>query len=274
MSERPAGPAGRSGGPAAWDPATYLRFGGERARPFADLLARVLVERPRSVVDLGCGEGTLTASLAARWPGATVTGVDSSPEMLSAAAASAVPGRVVFAAGDVRTWLPDGPVDVLVSNAVLHWVPGHDRLLPAWAARLAPGGALAMQVPGNFGAPTHALLAQLCRSPRWADRLAAAAPPADAVLEPAGYLDVLAGAGLVPDVWETTYLHVLTGSDPVLGWVRSTVLRPVLALLDVGEGERFAAEYAAALRVAYPPRADGTTVLPFRRIFAVGHRPG
>ena len=129
-------------------------------------------------------------------------------------------------------------------------------------------------MPGNFRAPTHALLADLCRSPRWAARLAAAAPPPDAVLEPAGYLDVLAAAGLVPDVWETTYLHVLTGSDPGAGLgARSTVLRPVLALLPDDDAAEFTAEYAAALRAAYPTRPDGTTLLPFRRVFAVASRP-
>src|SRR5436305_4108943 len=124
MAERPAdtAPQGRAG---AWDPGTYLRFAGERARPFADLLARVPGEAPRRVVDLGCGEGALTASLAQRWPGAQVTGVDSSPAMLAAAAQHDVPGRVSFVAGDVRDWAADGPVDVVVSNAVLHWVPGH-----------------------------------------------------------------------------------------------------------------------------------------------------
>jgi trans-aconitate 2-methyltransferase len=261
-------------GAAAWDPARYLRFAGERARPFLDLLARIDAASPATVVDLGCGEGSLTALLGRRWPGARVTGLDSSPEMLAAAAQHAVPGRVEFALGDVRNWRPDGPVDVVVTNAVLHWVPAHDRLLARWAGHLAPGGWLACQVPGNFRAPTHALLADLCRSPRWAARLAETAPPADAVLQPAGYLDVLTGAGLAADVWETTYLHVLTGTDPVLGWVRSTVLRPVLALLDEEDAAEFTAEYAAALREAYPQRADGTTVLPFRRVFAVGRRPG
>jgi trans-aconitate 2-methyltransferase len=258
---------------AAWDPVRYLRFAGERARPFAELLARVEAEAPSVVVDLGCGEGTMTASLARRWPGARVTGVDSSPEMLATAAASSSSGRVGFVSGDVRTWQPDGPVDVVVSNAVLHWVPGHERLLTRWARWLAPGGWLAVQVPGNFRAPTHALLAELCGSPRWAARLAEAAPRPDAVREPAGYLDVLTAAGLAADVWETTYLHVLTGPDPVLAWVRGTVLRPVLALLADDDAERFTAEYAAALRTAYPARPDGTTLLPFRRIFAVGARP-
>ena len=260
-------------GAAAWDPPTYLRFSGERARPFADLLGRVRAAAPQKVVDMGCGTGALTASLAQRWPGADVTGVDSSPEMLAAAAEHAVPGRVRFVAGDVRDWAPGGPVDVVVSNAVLHWVPGHERLLREWASWLAPGGELAVQVPGNFRAPTHAALTALCRSPRWAPLLADVAPDPDAVLDPAGYLDVLTGSGLAADVWETTYLHVLTGADPVLGWVRSTVLRPVLARLDGPEAAELTAAYAAALREAYPPRPDGTTVLPFRRVFAVGARP-
>jgi trans-aconitate 2-methyltransferase len=259
--------------PLGWEPAVYLRYAGERARPFIDLLGRVHAEAPSAVVDLGCGEGTMTATLAERWPSALVQGVDSSPEMLAAAATSAVPGRVEFTAGDVRDWGPDGPVDVVVSNAVLHWVPGHASLLATWAGWLRPSGWLAVQVPGNFRAPTHALLAELCRSPRWASQLADAAPRPDAVLEPAGYFDVLSGAGLSPDVWETTYLHVLTGTDPVLGWVRSTVLRPVLALLDAEEGAELTDQYAAALRAAYPARSDGTTLLPFRRVFAVATRP-
>src|SRR5687768_13237386 len=135
---------------AAWDPATYLRYAGERARPFVDLLASVRSASPAVVVDLGCGEGALTASLARRWPGAQVTGVDSSEEMLAAAAAHAEAGRVTFERGDVREWRPSAPVDVLVSNAVLHWVPEHAELLRRWAGELAPGGELAVQVPGNF----------------------------------------------------------------------------------------------------------------------------
>jgi trans-aconitate 2-methyltransferase len=263
------GPVAR---PGAWDPAQYLRFGGERARPFTDLLARVGAADPRVVVDLGCGEGALTAGLAARWPRARVTGVDSSAEMLAAAAAHAVPGRVSFVAGDVRDWTPEHPVDVLVTNAVLHWLPEHERLLDRWAGELAPGGWLCLQVPGNHAAPTHRLLAEICISGRWADRLAAAAPPPRPVLDPAGYLAVLEAAGLAADAWETTYLHVLSGPDPVLGWVAGTVLRPVLASLDDAQAAELTAEYAAALRLAYPTRGDGTTLLPFRRVFAVGRR--
>ncbi|MCW2582785.1 MAG: Trans-aconitate 2-methyltransferase [Klenkia sp.] len=255
--------------PTDWSPVQYLRFADERSRPFVDLLAHVGAVDPAVVVDLGCGEGELTASLSRRWPRARVTGVDSSPAMLSAARVHAVPGRVSFVRGDLRTWEPDGPLDVLVSNAALQWVPEHRRRVVTWSAALAPGGWLGFQVPGNHAAPTHALLAALCRGPRWSDRVGDLAPSTAAVDDPAGYLDVLESSGLRAQAWETTYLHVLSGADAVLGWVRGSVLRPVLARLG-DDAATFESAYAAALREAYPQRVDGTTLLPFRRVFAVG----
>jgi len=257
-----------------WDAATYLRFADERARPFRDLLARVGAERPARVVDLGCGPATLTATLAGRWPDAEVTGVDSSPEMVRAAAG--VPGVDVVLV-DVRDWRPDAPVDVLVTNATLQWVPDHLPLLARWAAALAPGGWLALQVPGNFEAHSHALMREVAARPAFAGALDGVLRR-DAVADPAGYAEVLAAAGCTVDAWETTYLHVLDpageqGDDAVLAWVRGTGLRPVLDALagDPELRDRFVAEYAAELRRAYPRRPWGTP-LPFRRVFAVARR--
>lgn len=255
----------------------YQRFDQERARPFDDLLARVAATAPRHVVDLGCGPGDATASLLRRFPTATVVGVDSSPGMIAAATALAtglaVPGRLSFVHGDLRRWRPARPVDVLVSNATLQWVPGHLDLLPGLVGALAPAGWLAFQVPGNFRAPSHTLLAGLRRSARWRDRVGDGADRALAVHEPEVYLAMLAGLGLRVDAWETTYLHVLGGRDAVLEWTRGTALRPVLAVLDPAEQAEFVAGYAALLRDAYPERDHGT-VLPFRRIFVVAQRDG
>ena len=256
-----------------WDPGQYLRFGDERARPFLDLLARVAADDPAYVVDLGCGPGTLTALLAQRWPRARVEGLDSSPEMIEEAAERAVPGRLGFRLGDLREWRAERPVDVLVSNATLHWVPGHLALLARLVAELAPGGELAVQVPGNFRAPSHTLLAELRESPRWRARLGQAALGGAWVHEPEDYLATLVAAGARADVWETTYLHVLPGPDAVLEWAKGTTLRPVLAALDAAEQEELLTEYGAALREAYPERPYGT-VLPFRRLFAVARAPG
>jgi trans-aconitate 2-methyltransferase len=256
-----------------WDPVQYGVFADERARPFVDLLARVRAEQPGYVVDLGCGDGALTATLLYRWPGASVLGVDSSPAMLDRTAARAVHGRLSFRLGTIEEWRPDRPVDVLVSNAALHWVPEHPPLLRRLIASVAANGWLAIQMPGNFDSPTHTELAAMCRSSRWRDRLGAGGWRSPPVLEPTAYLNLLAGSSHVIDVWETTYLHVLQGADPVLDWVRGTALRPALAALagDPAAEADLLAEYGARLRAAYPPAPHGT-VLPFRRIFVVAQR--
>jgi trans-aconitate 2-methyltransferase len=257
-----------------WDPGQYQRFAGERSRPFSDLIARIGAADPGYVLDLGCGPGNLTAALARRWPGAQVAGVDSSPEMIAAAAAEAAqaPGRLSFTLGDIRDWVPARPPDVIVSNAVLQWVPGHLDVIARWAGLLARGGWLAFQLPGNFDQPSHAILRELAGSPRWRPLLAAAELNRQSAA-PEEYLDLLARAGCEVDAWETTYLHVLPGEDPVLEWYRGTGLRPVLAALEPAQAEEFLAEYGRRTREAYPPQPYGT-VLPFRRVFTVARRPG
>lgn len=252
-----------------WDPATYLRFGDERSRPFFDLLSRVGAERPRAVVDLGCGPGNLTATLASRWPGARIRGIDSSPEMIERAAA-AYPTD--FAVGDLRAWTPEADTDVVVSNAALQWVPGHEALLSRWVAALPAGAWLAAQVPGNFDAPSHLALRQLSVEAGFGD-LARDAP----VLDPSGYADLLAEAGCAVDAWETTYLHrlpVVPGADhPVLTWMDGTALRPVRAALSPDRFDVFRDTLGKRLADAYPVR--GTVVsFPFRRIFFVARTQG
>jgi trans-aconitate 2-methyltransferase len=251
-----------------WDPAVYGRFGSERSRPFFDLVARVGAEQPRAVVDLGCGPGELTATLAERWPRAAVTGIDSSPEMIARAAQLDTP--VVFEAGDVRTWQPGPEVDVLVTNATLQWVPGHQELLTGWARALTPGAWLAVQVPGNFGAPSHRALRAVARSDRFAAHTADVVRD-EPVDDAAGYAARLTGAGAAVDAWETTYVHLLpaTGDEhPVLRWMEGTALRPIKAALAAPEWQLFRAALSARLADAYPAR-HGLVAFPFRRIFVV-----
>ncbi|MFE4665098.1 trans-aconitate 2-methyltransferase [Streptomyces sp. NPDC056716] len=261
-----------------WDPAQYLRHAGHRARPFADLLARVPdlpAQRPR-IADLGCGPGTVTTALAARWPGAHITGYDNSPQMLADAHRHAGPtpggGSLDFAVADARTWTPDETHDLIISNATLQWVPGHLDRFSDWIAALAPGGTFAFQVPGNFDAPSHRLMRELAAPD---PRLTAALRHDSAVRTPAAYLAALAGLGCAADVWETTYLHLLQGEDPVLDWVKGTGLRPILTeLADDDEArEAFLTAYGSRLREAYPATPHGTP-FPFRRIFAVASVPG
>jgi trans-aconitate 2-methyltransferase len=274
MSPQPA-PAAQS---TAWDPERYLRYADQRGRPFEDLLARIPAELPARVVDLGCGPGNVTALLTRRWPGARVLGVDNSAEMIDAAAARALPGRLEFVQSDLCEWQATEPVDVLITNATLQWVPGHLDLLPALLGQVRPGGWFAMGVPGNFTAPSHALLTELQQDSRWAKHFTGTQfrPSSH---EPADYLRALTAAGAQAEVWETTYYYVLPGGNGVLDFVSSTALRPVVTELG-GPGTDAAGEfvdaYAAALRIAYPPtqlNERTVQILPYRRLFAVAQVP-
>jgi trans-aconitate 2-methyltransferase len=253
-----------------WDPNAYLLFDDHRSRPFDDLVARIRAEAPRRVADLGCGPGHLTETLAKRWPAAVIEAFDSSPEMVAAARDRGIAAHV----GDVRDWRPHPDTDVAVCNAVLQWVPGHDTLLRRWAAELPPGAWIAMQVPGNFGAPSHAAVRALAASPKWRDRLTPAGlREEDAVLDPDAYATLLADAGCAVDAWETTYIQRLTGPDAVLEWITGTALRPVRSALSDPDWLDFRADLAPRLRDASPPRPDGTTWFPFRRVFTVARTP-
>lgn len=254
---------------SSWDPSRYLRFSDLRTRPAAELLARVPVEAPRRVVDLGCGPGNSTALLAARWPDAETVGVDSSDTMVARARADHPAVR--FERGDLTTWEPQQPVDVVFSNAALHWVPDHVKLLPRLLAQVAPGGALALQIPNNFDRPAHTEAHRIVR---------ASFPDLDgilpdrAVFDAAAHYHALAGPDVTVDVWQTDYLQPLTGEDPVVAWTSGTFLRPLLDALadDPSRRAAFLADYTTAMRNAYPPRSDGVTLLPFPRLFAVATR--
>ncbi|MFC7405383.1 methyltransferase domain-containing protein [Georgenia alba] len=263
--------------PEMWDAHAYERFGDFRARPIGDLLHRVEAADPRLVVDLGCGSGASTRPLAARWPGARVVGVDSSPDMLARARQASTSSRIQWVEADITTWEPPSAPDVIITNAVLQWIPGHLELLPRWISSLAPGGWFAMQVPGNADEPSHALMRDLVADLPEGPELLPLLLGKTGVEDPAGYAAALHAAGAEEiDAWETTYVHLLDPDNrlenAVLEWVRGTGLRPLLGKLDADREAAFLARYGQALQDAYPRTSMGVP-LPFRRVFAVGRRP-
>jgi trans-aconitate 2-methyltransferase len=251
---------------ALWDPTQYEAFRGPRTRPALDLIAALPDLAPRRIVDLGCGTGRIARLLADRHPEASVQGVDSSAAMLAEAAAEG-PSRIEWQQGDIATWAPAQPVDLLFSNAALHWVPDHAALFRRLLACIAPGGVLAVQMPRNFAQPSHAVMREVAAQGPWAARLADAfqanAHP------PAFYYDCLAGQAAVLDIWETDYLQVLTGANPVLEWTKGTALLPVMERLGEAERPEFVQRYGERLLTHYPKQPDGKTLFPFRRIFVV-----
>jgi trans-aconitate 2-methyltransferase len=264
----PPGPRGAT----RWDPDQYLKFADHRLRPSLELLARVPLTAPRVVYDVGCGAGEQARMMAERWPDAVVYGVDSSSEMLQKASAES--SRVTWVEADVRTWQPEQPPDLIYSNAAFQWVDGHDTLFPRLVSLLAPGGCLAVQMPLSWGMPSHVMMRQALADGgpggtslgteelrtrvgrKWVD-------DADE------YYDLLVGQTATIDIWETEYLQILHGDDPVLEWIKGSGLRPVLNDLPEDQRKTYLAEYARRLRAAYPKRANGETLYPFRRLFIV-----
>ena len=256
----------------AWDPTQYVRFADHRIRPALELLARIDHHYPASVVDLGCGTGEMARIMKARWADAQVTGLDHSSDMLREA--SAADGEVGWQKDDITTWTPDRPVDVIFSNAALHWLPDHRDLFPRLTSYLAPGGVLAVQMPLSWPEPSHVLMREILeegglgRTPLGPESLRIRLGR-NWVADPTYYYDILTPLVDSMDIWTTRYLQVLQGFEPVFEWVKGTGLRPVLESLDGPDLDRFVAAYREGLIATYPPRGDGTTIYPFPRLFIV-----
>jgi trans-aconitate 2-methyltransferase len=253
-----------------WNPEQYLKFGSERTQPVRDLISHIALEDPRRIVDLGCGPGNSTEELRNRWPGSSIEGVDNSIDMIERARRAYPSGK--WRVGDAACWTSRESVDLVFSNAMLHWVPDHDRLCPQLLAQAAPGGALAVQAPAHYDSPLHREILEVSRHPSWSDRMEQAR---NALTNhpPEFYYDLLAPVAARVDVWETIYYHVLAGPESVLEWFRGTGLRPFLeALADDGERRRFEAMLGQRYEKTYTRRATGRVLFPFRRLFFVAYR--
>jgi trans-aconitate 2-methyltransferase len=256
---------------ASWDPGQYLRFGGERLRPALDLLARIPLDAPARVVDLGCGAGNVTAILRRRFPAADIVGVDGSEAMLATARAAAPQCR--FEQADFFAWEPRERIDLIYSNAALQWVDGHPTLFPRLLSFLAPGGVLAVQMPAMHATPLHQVSRALAVSGEWSGELRDVVS-LPGILAAADYWDMLRPRVASLEMWQTTYMHALAGEDAVMQWASGSGLRPYLDRLTEARKAGFRQAYAEAVRVHYPRRPDGTTILPFHRLFMVARMAG
>jgi trans-aconitate 2-methyltransferase len=252
---------------ADWNPALYRRFEDERTRPARDLMARVPLENCRLAYDLGCGPGNSTEVIAARFPEASVIGIDNSPAMLESAR-KRLPA-ITFELADIATWHPGAAPDLIYSNATLQWVPDHAALVPRLFSLLAPGGVLAVQMPDNLDEPSHRAMGDVASQPAFCAMSGKTGVRAD-LLGVGGYYDLLAPLAQNVDVWRTAYQHPMASPGAIVDWLSSTGLRPFLdALPDDAQRAAYLAEYERRVDAAYPARADGKRLLAFPRLFFV-----
>ncbi len=261
----------------AWDPRQYERFAAERSHPFYDLVALMqpLGNAGGRLVDLGCGQGNLTAELPALLGAAEVLGVDNSPAMLADSAAFAS-AAVRFAEGDIATWWDPGRWDVVFANAALQWVPDHRAVLARWSDLLRPGGQLAVQVPANSDHQSHVLIGELAAEEPFASGFAGGSPPIDPVatnvMRPEHYAALLDELGFTDQsVRLQVYGHHLASAAEVVEWTRGTSLTRIKRTLPTDLYDAFVVEYRrrliAALGAAEP------YFYPFKRILFWGRRP-
>ncbi|MDQ0506147.1 trans-aconitate 2-methyltransferase [Xanthobacter agilis] len=255
---------------ADWNARQYLRFEDERTRPARDLLAQVPLERASFVVDLGCGPGNSTELLAARFPDAEVVGLDTSAAMLEAARARLPRGR--FEIADAATLTLPRPADLIFANAVLQWVPDHERVFPRLLSLLAPGGVLAVQMPDNLDEPSHVAMRETAMSGPWSYKLRDAVAARTVLPPPTAYYDLLIAAAEQVDIWHTIYNHPLASPAAIVEWVKGTGLRPFIDPLEGDEKVQFLEGYRRRLVTPYPMRADGRVLLAFPRLFIVARR--
>ena len=251
-----------------WEPRTYLRYADVRFRAGLDLIARIPQHDYRTIYDLGCGTGFLTNALAQKFPGATVTGIDSSPEMLAEARRDFP--KLSWLQADITSWRPSRPPDLIFSNAALQWVPAHESLLPSLLKLLSPGGVLAIQMPSHFDSPSHIELKKLVQRREWRAKLEhlLLAP----IASPQTYWQWLSPHAAQLDVWESIYLLVLEGEDPVVNFMRGTALRPFLTVLSKKDADKFVSAFAKRMAATYPRQPSGQTLFPFQRLFLIAQR--
>ena len=251
---------------ADWNPDSYARFADLRLRPVGDLLAQVGELPEGDVVDLGCGAGAAGPELARRFAGRAVVGLDASPAMLDRARDGGCYTRLTLA--DLRDWQPEQPPALIFSNAALQWIGDHAALLPRLAGMLPPGGSLAVQMPRQWGAPSHRFLRDIAAA-QFPDRFdPQPAPPVAPAVE---YWRMLAPLGEVR-AWETDYVQYLAPKGPghpVRRFTEATAMRPFVERLMEEEVATFVSAYDSALAAAYPVLPDGGALLPFRRVFVV-----
>ena len=252
-----------------WNPYQYLRFGSERLRPAIELLERINIENPQIIYDLGCGTGSITSILKEKWATADVTGVDASPNMLEMASYSHP--EITWNQADLNTWEPAITPDLIYSNAAFQWTPDHNILLPKLINTVKENGVFAIQLPRNWHEPSHASICEIARKPQWQDRLEPYIME-NPVSEPSYYYDLLAPLCKTIDMWETTYMQVLTGDCPVLEWTKGTVLPPLLAQLTPVEQDSFINMYRERLDSYYMIRANDKTIFPFTRLFIIASK--
>jgi len=248
-----------------WDPQQYLQFKHERTQPSRDLVARIDIDDPKTIIDVGCGPGNSTQILNTRWPNAVIVGLDNSEKMIERARKD-YPNQQ-WMVGDALTYTTNQAYDIVFSNAAIQWIPNHDVLIPRLFQLAQKNGILAIQVPANHESPLYRIIVRTSQKRKWRAftkgyELAITYHNAEY------YYNALVSLTQKVALWETTYYHILKSHQDLIEWYRSTAMKPILDRLQTDERRAdFEEEVLSESKEYYALQRDGRIIYPFKRLF-------
>ena len=253
-----------------WNPQQYLKFAGERTQPSIDLAARIAVDNPTHVIDIGCGPGNSTQVLTKRWPAAKVLGLDSSAEMISKASKDYP--ELEWVTADASEYEFRRKYDVVFSNAALQWIPDQEHVIVKLLSAVSEGGVLAVQVPADVNSHLRKAVIATAAERRWS-ALAEGAENVIVYHDVDFYYDLVSTTAIRLDIWETIYYHVLDSHRDLVEWYKGTGMRPFLERLpDDASRDEFEEEVLRKISGVYKISGNGKLLYPFRRIFFVAYK--
>jgi len=253
-----------------WNPDLYMQFSSERTQPSIDLIGKINQIEPKSIIDIGCGPGNSTQVLVNRWPKSQITGLDSSTAMIKKAKQD-YPNQEWIVA-DALTYNPEIKYDIIFSNAVIQWIPNHEKLLTKFHENLTDNGIIAIQIPLFWDMPLGQIINNTAKDDRWKTKTESVSN-LFTIHDYSFYFDQLSELFNSIEMWETHYMHILNSHIAILEMMRSTGLKPCLERLDDdSEKNKFEEEVLKKIRNAYPIQKNGKVLLPFKRLFFIGYK--
>lgn len=254
-----------------WDPKQYERFEKERSQPFFDLLQLIQPLTYPRILDLGCGNGTLTKIAHEKFNASYTLGIDTSKEML-ANAQLLQNAHLIFQEQDIQFFTSHEPFNCILSNAALQWIPNHEVLLKQLRQLLAPAGQLAIQMPANQNYPSHVIAAELAAEEPFKNALQKHESPMHHLLSMEEYAQLLDKLGFENQLVRLQiYVHFLESTASVIEWVKGSLLTYYKSHLDSHLYAEFLKEYQKRLiaRLGW----SEPFFFPMKRLFLWGQLP-
>jgi trans-aconitate 2-methyltransferase len=253
-----------------WNPQQYLKFKNERTQPSIDLVAKIRVDSPKKIIDIGCGPGNSTQPLLSRWPKSHIVGLDSSPKMIEQAKKDFPEQKWIL--GDANNIDTKEKYDIVFSNAAIQFLPDQERTIPKFFSIVNENGAMAVQTPEFDTMPIGRSLKKVADSKKWKEHTAGSGDVFYFHNENF-YYEILSPLAKSIEIWETSYVHVLNSHKDLIEWTNSTALRPYLDKLPNEEDKiSFQNELLELLKKDYPTQKDGKVLFPFKRLFFVAYK--